>query len=163
MFDDLLDANRGYQERYTDQNLRPAAAKGLAVVTCIDSRLDPLGMLGLVPGDAKILRNAGGRITDDAIRSLVLSVHLLGVDRVAIVHHTNCAVIGSDDAQIAARVSEAAGADASHWDFLGSTDRGAVLREDLKRLRDCPLLPADLEVGAFLYDIHTGALEPTEI
>src|SRR5882757_7008641 len=99
MFDDLLDANRRYRSEFHDSGVAGTAAKGLAVVTCIDSRIDPLALLGLRPGDAKIIRNAGARVTDDALRSVVIAVNLLGVNRVCVVQHTDCAMVGQTDEQ----------------------------------------------------------------
>jgi len=159
-FDDLLNANRRYQQRFIDSGMRGRAARGLAVLTCIDSRIDPLAMLGLTPGDAKIIRNAGARVTDDALRSLVLAVNLLGVERVCVVAHTDCAMAGSTDDQVRDRVSDASGADASGWTFLATTDQHQALREDIARIRSCELLPDDLVIGGFVFDVHTGALVP---
>ena len=95
MFDDLLEANRRYQEKFHDPGVGGKAGKGLAVLTCIDTRIDPLAILGLRPGDAKIIRNAGARATPDALRSLILAANLLNVSRVCVVQHTNCAMIGT--------------------------------------------------------------------
>jgi carbonic anhydrase len=163
MFDDLLEANRAYRERFHDPGVTGRAAKGLGVVTCIDSRIDPLAMLGLHAGDAKIVRNAGGRVTDDALRSLVLATNLLGVTRVCIVHHTECAVIGQSNEELRARVAEQRGVSADGWEFLASPDGIGTLRHDVERLRRCPLLPADLVVGAFVFDVRSGRLEPVEL
>ncbi len=113
VFDDLLAANARYAEGFRLAGLEPRAARGLAVLTCIDSRIEPLAMLGLAPGDAKIPRNAGARVTDDMLRTLVLSVWLLGVDRIAIVHHTNCRMVGVTDDALRATISSESGADAS--------------------------------------------------
>jgi carbonic anhydrase len=159
MFDDVLEANRRYQEQFLDSGMPGRAAKGLAVLTCIDSRIDPLAMLGLQPGDAKIIRNAGGRATDDALRSLVLAVNLLGVDRVCVVQHTECAMAGSTEDEVRARVSSAAGVDAADWTFLATTDQLGALRGDIERIRACELLPDDLIVGGFIFDVHRGALD----
>src|ERR1700731_2320039 len=109
MFDDLLAANRRYRAAVHDPGVEGGAAKGLAVLTCIDSRIDPLAMLGLRAGDAKIIRNAGARVTGDALRSLVLAVNLLGVTRVCVVQHTNCAMVGSTEDEIRARIEAARG------------------------------------------------------
>ena len=158
MFDDLLDANRRYRAGFHDSGLRGVAARGLAVLTCIDSRIDPLAMLGLKAGDAKIIRNAGARVTDDTLRSLVLAANLLGVTRVCVVQHTDCAVVGSTDEEIRARVSAIRGVDASGWKFLAGTDQPGMLRHDIHLIKSCPLLPSDLEVGGFVLDIHSGAL-----
>src|SRR6478672_3048854 len=89
-FDDVLASSAEYSRTFADAGTPGRAARGLAVVTCMDSRINPLGMLGLDPGDAKILRNAGARVTDDVLRTLVLAVHLLGVERIMIVAHTDC-------------------------------------------------------------------------
>jgi carbonic anhydrase len=159
-FDDLLNANRRYQQRFIDSGMRGRAARGLAVLTCIDSRIDPLAMLGLTPGDAKIIRNAGARVTDDALRSLVLAVNLLGVDRICVVAHTDCAMAGSTDDQVRERVGEASGADATGWTFLATTDQHRTLREDIARIRACELLPERVVVGGFVFDVHSGALVP---
>jgi carbonic anhydrase len=160
MFDDLLVANRRYRTEFHDSGVAGKAAKGLAVLTCIDSRIDPLAMLGLRAGDAKIIRNAGARVTDDALRSLVLAVNLLAVTRVCVVQHTDCAMIGLTDDEMRARVSAASGVDAGGWTFLASTDQEATLRADLERISSCALLPPDLEVGAFIFDVHSGEIVP---
>ncbi|HEV1996601.1 MAG TPA: carbonic anhydrase [Candidatus Dormibacteraeota bacterium] len=160
MFDDLLEANRRYRTEFHDSGVQGIAARGLAVLTCIDSRIDPLALLGLRAGDAKILRNAGARVTDDALRSLVLAVNLLGVTRVCVIQHSECAVVGSTDEQLRARIEERRGVDASSWEFLASTDQLATLREDIERIRSCPLLPDDLEVGGFVFDVRSGELVP---
>jgi carbonic anhydrase len=138
------------------------AAKGLAVLTCIDSRIDPLAMLGLRAGDAKIIRNAGARVTDDALRSLVLAVNLLGVNRVCVVQHTNCAMVESSEAAIHARIEALRGVPATGWDFLATTDQRATMRHDMALIESCPLLPSDLEVGGFIFDVHSGALVPLD-
>jgi len=135
------------------------AAKALAVLTCIDSRIDPLAMLGLRAGDAKILRNAGARVTDDSLRSLVLAVNLLGVTRVCVVQHTNCAMVDSTEEEIRARIEAARGVGTDGWDFLATTDQLATLRHDIDLIESCPLLPPDLEVGGFIFDVHSGALD----
>lgn len=158
-FDDLLAANRAYAEKFHLEGLAASAARELAVITCIDSRIEPLAMLGLAPGDAKVIRNAGARVTDDALRSLVLAVNLLGVLRVALVAHTDCALAQSTDAELRAQVSERVGADASGWEFHAIGDQAAALSEDIARIRGCPLLPADLVVGGFVYDVETGLLD----
>src|SRR5216684_5575971 len=123
MFDDLLDANRRYRSAFHDPGVAGRAAKGLAVLTCIDSRIDPLAMLGLRPGDAKIIRNAGARVTDDALRSLVLAANLLGVTRACVVQHTDCAMVGLTEDELRARISAVRGVDASGWEFFASVDQ----------------------------------------
>jgi carbonic anhydrase len=162
MFDDILEANRRYQGEFHDSGVQGRAAKGLAVLTCIDSRIDPLAMLGLKPGDAKIIRNAGARVTDDALRSLVLAVNLLAVTRVCVVAHTDCAMVGRTDDEIRERIRADSGRSADGWEFLATTDQPATIRADIERIVGCPLMPADLEVGGFVFDVHSGALEPLD-
>jgi carbonic anhydrase len=160
VFDDLLAANRRYSLQFHDPGVAGKAAKGLAVLTCIDSRIDPLALLGLRPGDAKIIRNAGARVTDDALRSLILAVNLLGVRRVCVMAHTDCAMVGSTDDEMRSRITAARGVDASGWDFLATRDQAATLHDDIARIRACPLLPPDLSIGGFVFDVHSGALTP---
>jgi carbonic anhydrase len=160
MFDDLIDANRHYRDEFHDSGLPGQAARGLAVVTCIDSRIDPLRMLGLAPGDAKIIRNAGARITDDALRSLILATNLLGVTRICVVQHTDCAMAASTEDDLRARIGHLRGVDASAVDFLAMTDQVAALRDDIARVRGCDLIPNDTEVAGFTFDVRTGELVP---
>jgi carbonic anhydrase len=162
VFDDILAANRAYAEGFALAGLEATAAKGLAVVTCIDSRIEPLAMLGLAPGDAKILRNAGARVTDDVLRTLVLAVHLLGVQRVCIVQHTACRMTGTSNEALAATLAEKGGVDAAGWDFLPIDDNRRVLGADVERVRSCDLLPPDLVVAGFIYDVETGLLQPIQ-
>jgi carbonic anhydrase len=158
VFDDLLEANRAYADRFALAGLAPEAARELAVITCMDSRIEPLQMLGLRPGDAKILRNAGARITQDALRSLVLAVNLLGVRRVCVVQHTRCRMVGATNEELRADLQRVYGTDAAGWDFLPIDDQDRVLLADLATIRACPLLPDDLGVGGFVYDVDTGRL-----
>jgi len=163
MFDDLLAANARYRAAFHDSGMAGIAAKGLAVVTCIDSRIDPLAMLGLQAGDAKIIRNAGARVTDDPLRSLVLATNLLGVTRICVVQHTECAMVGQTDEELRERLGRLRGVDASGWEFLASTDQLATLRDDIARIETCALLPPDIEVAGFIFDVHSGDLAPADL
>lgn len=158
IFDDLLTANRSYASGFDLAGLSPSAARGLAVLTCIDSRIEPLAMLGLVPGDAKILRNAGARVTDDSERSLILAAHLLGVTRIAVVAHTNCRMAGASDAEIRQEIASLSGANTDEWEPLGIDNQEVTLAADIARLRACPLLPSEIAIGGFIYDVDTGTL-----
>jgi len=157
-FADVLAANEAYAEHFRLAGLEPRAAKGLAVVTCIDSRIEPLGMLGLRPGDAKILRNAGARVTEDVLRSLALASHLLGVDRVMIIGHTKCRMYEGTEDDVRRALHEATGLDASGLEFLVRDDLQASIRADVERARSWPFL-AHVEVGGFVYDTDSGRLE----
>ena len=119
-------------------------------------------MLGLRAGDAKIIRNAGALVTGDVLRSRVLAVNLLGVTRVCLVQHTNCAMVDSSEELIRARIEAMRGGDATGWDFLATTDQRATMHHDMTLIASCPLLPADLEVGGFVFDVHSGALLPVD-
>lgn len=157
-FDDLLAANRDFAADFDLGGFDGVAHAGLAVVTCMDSRIDPLGMIGLNPGDAKIFRNPGARVTDAALEALVLAVHLLRVDRIMVVPHTRCAVASSTEAELRARVSDSAGQDASWQAFHVIEDQARALAEDVQRVRSHPLVPDHVKVGGFLYDVDTGLL-----
>jgi carbonic anhydrase len=161
-FSDLLVANRAYAERYQVTAESGWAQKGLAVVTCIDTRIDPLGMLGLRPGDAKIIRNAGARVTDDVLRSLALATRMLGVDRIAVVQHTDCKLASATQQEVVDLFAEA-GVDASGHDFLAIDDQQAVLAADVAKVRASELV-GPVIVQGFVYDVRTGLLaeQPTD-
>jgi carbonic anhydrase len=156
-FADVLAANEAYAGGFRLTGLEPVAAKGLAVLTCMDSRIEPLQMLGLEPGDAKILRNAGARVTDDVLRTLVLASYLLGVDRAMVVAHTKCRMAAEGEDDVHAAVKAAGGPDTRSLAFLVAADQEATVREDVQRIRSWPYL-SRLRVGGFLYDVDTGRL-----
>lgn len=158
-FDDLLAANRDFAKDFGLAGFDGIARAGIAIVTCMDSRIDPLGMLGLEPGDAKIFRNPGGRVTEQALEALVLGVHLLNVSRVLVVPHTRCAMASATLEQVRERVSASAGQDASWQTFSMVADQEAALRDDVHKVRAHPLIPDTVHVGGFLYDVDTGLLE----
>jgi carbonic anhydrase len=158
-FDDLLDANRRFSDDFALAGFDGVAHAGVAIVTCMDSRIDPLGIVGLKPGDAKIFRNPGGRVTDQALEALVLAVHLLNVSRVLVVPHTRCAMASASEEELRARVGESAGTDASWQRFNVVPDQVAALTDDVHRVQSHPLIPDTVAVGGFLYDVDTGLLE----
>jgi carbonic anhydrase len=153
-----LAANSAYAHEFALGGLEPVAARGLAVVTCMDSRIEPLQMLGLRPGDAKILRNAGARVTGDVLRTLVLAVHLLGVRRVLVVPHTGCRMSAEDEGEVHAAIFAAAGVDTRSLELRPAPDAVAALRQDIQRIRSSPYLPRDLAVGGAIYDVDSGRL-----
>jgi carbonic anhydrase len=158
-FDDLREANRRFAQTFALSGFDGVAHAGVAVVTCMDSRIDPLGMLGLSPGDAKIFRNPGGRVTDQALEAIVLGVHLLNVNRVLVVPHTRCAMASSTLEELRERVGASAGQDASWQTFSVVSDQRAALGDDVRKVRTHPLVPDTVEVGGFVYDVDTGLLE----
>jgi carbonic anhydrase len=157
-FDDLLAANRKFAETFALAGFDGVAHRGVALVTCMDSRIDPLGMLGLEPGDAKIFRNPGGRITSAAVDALVLGVHLLGVERILVVPHTRCAMATSSEAELRDQVTEASGQDAGWTRWQVVPDQEAALFDDVARIKAHPLIPDRVAVGGFMYDVDTGLL-----
>ena len=158
-FDDLIAANQEFAADFDLGGFDGVAHAGVAIVTCMDSRIDPLRMLGLAHGDAKIFRNPGGRVTAAALEALVLGVHLLGVTRVLVVPHTRCAMTVHSEAELRQRVGESAGQDASWQQFHVIEDQLAALEEDVRKVRAHPLIPASVEIGGFLYDVDTGLLD----
>jgi carbonic anhydrase len=161
-FADVIEGNEEYVRRFADQGLTGTAASGLAVITCMDSRIDPLGVLGKKPGDVKILRNAGARVTDDMLRTLILATYLLGVTRVLVMPHTNCRMAGGSESQIHAAILAEHGIDTRSVEFRTVDDQDAALRTDLVRIRSHPLLPPGLVVGGVIFDVHTGAIRPVD-
>jgi carbonic anhydrase len=158
-FDDLLAANEEYAARFDLGGFDGIAHAGVAIVTCMDSRIDPLRMVGLSPGDAKIFRNPGGRVTPQALEALVLGVHLLSVDRILVVPHTRCAMASASEQELRERVGESAGVDASWQSFHVVEDQVAALVDDVQRIKSHPLIPDTVLVGGFLYDVDTGRLD----
>ena len=159
VFDDLIAANREFAAEFDLGGFDGVAHAGVAIVTCMDSRIDPLRMLGLSHGDAKIFRNPGGRVTSAALEALVLGVHLLGVTRVLVVPHTRCAMTAQSEAELRERVGKSAGQDASWQPFHVIEDQLAALEEDVRKVQAHPLIPDSIEVGGFLYDVDTGLIE----
>jgi carbonic anhydrase len=161
-FADVLASNEAYSATRVGSDLTGWAARGLAVVTCMDSRIDPLGVLGMQPGDAKILRNAGARVTEDVLRTLVLATYLLGVDRVLVMPHTDCRMAKGEEVDVHAAIFEQNGVDTRSIEFRTVADQRAALITDVTRIRAYPLLPDGLVVGGAILDIGTGRLEPVE-
>jgi carbonic anhydrase len=158
-FDDLMAANREFAADFKLGGFDGVAHAGVAIVTCMDSRIDPLDMVGLKAGDAKIFRNPGGRVTESALEALVLGAHLLGVKRVLVIPHTRCAMTSSTEAELRDQIGASAGQDASWQRFHVVDDQVASLREDVQKVRSHPLIPDTVTVGGFLYDVDTGLIE----
>ncbi len=153
---DLLAANDTYAASFALAGLEARAAKGLALVTCIDSRIEPLAAFGLVPGDAKILRNAGGRVTHDVVRSLAVATALLGVERVVVMHHSRCAMAGMAEPALRAGVLAGGAELPDGYDLLAMNDPTAALLEDVRRVRESPMVRPGVVVTGWRYDVDTG-------
>ena len=158
MFDELLAANTDYAEGFALEGIAPVAARGFALVTCMDSRIEPLTMLGLHPGDAKILRNAGARVTPDVLRSLVLATRFLDVREIAVMQHTNCALAGESDDGVRSRLTAQGTAEVEGWEFLAMPDPDEALATDVALVRGCRQLPDDIVVEGWRYDVATGRI-----
>ncbi len=154
-FGDVLAANEAYARGFSANGETGRAARGLAVLTCMDSRIEPLAMLGLRRGDAKILRNAGARVTDDVLATLVLASRLLGVTRAMVVAHTDCRMSVAHEDELHEAIRAADGTDSRSLSFAVGAGREETLRRDVERIRAFPLL-AELEAGGFVYDVASG-------
>lgn len=161
-FSDVMEANAEFAASFTDSGLGGIARRGLAIVTCMDSRISPLQITGMDTGDVKILRNAGARVTEDVLRTLVLATALLGVDRVLVMPHTNCRMASGEEAAIHEAIRAESGIDTRSMEFRTVSDQRSALVTDVQRIRSFPLLPAGLVVAGAIYDVVTGRLEPVD-
>ena len=160
VIDELVEANAQYAKSFQKGKLPMPPARRVAIVTCMDARILPSRALGLEEGDAHVIRNAGGRARD-ALRSLVISQRLLGTREVALIHHTDCGMLTFTNQQLRDRVRHELDADASGVDFLPFADVEKSVREDVEELRRSPLIPREVPIRGFVYDVRTGGL--TEI
>ena len=157
-FADLFAGNERYAAVPHEVAATGVARRGLAILTCIDSRIDPLAVFGLEPGDAKILRNAGARVTDDALRSLALAVAALGVTRIAVVQHTGCRMTESTDAELRGAVANATGRAVDDLVPLAIDDPAASLEADVAAILASPWVRDGVIVGGLVYDLQSGRL-----
>lgn len=157
VLDEVRAANDLYADTFDKGHLPMPPGRKFAVVACMDARLDPAKVLGLEEGDAHVIRNAGGRAVD-AIRSLVISQRLLGTEEIIVVHHTDCGMLTFDNDTLYGIVRDQVGADASDIDFLPFSDVAESVREDIEIIRNSPLIPSDIPVTGFIYDVTTGKI-----
>ena len=158
MFDEILAHNAGYAQRFDLGHLQTPPVRKLVILTCMDSRMDLEQLLGLRVGDAHMIRNAGGLATDDAVRSLILSTHLLGTRSIAIIQHTECGLMSITDEEFRGRLSTSTGKDASQLEFHAFSDLDQNVREQVGRVKRDPFLPKQIEVRGFVYDVKRGSL-----
>ncbi len=159
--DELLENARRYAESFESGDLPRPPAKKVAVVTCMDARIDPLRLLGLAEGDANVLRNAGGVITADQIRTLSISQRLLGTEEIILIHHTDCGMLDFTDEQYAEQLENETGV-RPEWDANAFDDLAGDVRESIARIRESPFVPNKDSVRGFVYDVHTGRLDEIE-
>ncbi len=155
--DELLQNNTAYAESFEKGDLPLPPARGVAVVACMDARLDVHKILGLEEGDAHVIRNAGGVITDDEIRSLALSQHLLDTEEIVLIHHTDCGLLNITDEDFAQRLEEATGQRPT-WRAHAFDDLEASVRDSMRRIRESPFVPRTDKVRGFVYEVESGRL-----
>jgi carbonic anhydrase len=155
--DEMLSANRQYAERFDKGRLAPPPRRKIAIVLCMDARIDPARALGLEEGDAHVIRNAGGRVFE-ALRSLAISQQLLGTEEVAIIHHTDCGMLTFRDDDIRRKLRENLGANADYMAFLPFEDLDQSVKDDIETYRASPIVRHDIPVRGFVYDVQSGRL-----
>ena len=161
-FENFMKANQAYVDLHGTAHLPIKPKTKVAIVTCMDSRLHVAQALGLALGDAHILRNAGGRVTEDMIRSLVISQQQLGTREIVVLHHTDCGAQTFKNEEFTAHLHKELGVDVSDQDFLPFTDVEESVREDMVLLRQSPLIPADVKISGAVYDVDTGRMTVVE-
>lgn len=161
VIDEFIDANSTYAEGFTKGDLPLPPARKVAVVVCMDARIDPAKALGLEEGDAHVIRNAGGR-AQDALRSLAISHELLGTREIAVIHHTDCGMLTFQNEDIRSRLGanlgETAEAAAGEIDFLPFGDVDQSVRDDVSTIRSSPLIPDTIPVRGFVYEVESGRI-----
>lgn len=162
-FENFLKANQAYVELHGDLHLSIKPKTKVAIVTCMDSRLHVAPALGLALGDAHILRNAGGRVTDDMIRSLVISQQQMGTREIVVLHHTDCGAQTFENGSFQEYLKKELGVDVSDKDFLPFQDIDESVREDMRLLQETPLIPDDVVISGAVYDVDTGRMTVVEL
>ena len=155
---EFLAADEAYAATFTKGSLPLPPRRRVAVLTCMDGRLDPAKFLGLQEGDAHVIRNAGGRATADALRSLIISEQLQGTREVVVIHHTDCGMLTFSNEDIRDRLRERFGRDPGDADFLFFDDLARSVHDDVATIRDSPFIPQEVSVSGLIYDVKTGRL-----
>jgi len=156
-------ANERYASGFTKGELPMPPARRFAVVTCMDARLDPAKFLGLEEGDAHVIRNAGGLVSEDALRSLIISHWLLGTEEAFVIAHTDCGMLTFTNEQLQQRLADEAGADAGAIDFLPFSELEESVSASVRRIRESPLLPDSFAASGFVYDVRSGRLSEVAV
>lgn len=159
VLDEILAANASYATGFAQGDLRAPPVRRFAIVTCMDARLDPARYAGLAVGDANVIRNAGGVVSDDVLRALVISHWLLGTHEAFVIGHTDCRLEGFTDDQLRQELADETGADTSNLEFLAFPDVRSGVARSVARIRDSELLPESFAATGLVYDVRTGRLE----
>ena len=159
--DELLSNAQAYAETFNKGDLPLPPARKIAVLACMDARLNPYGLLGLQEGDAHVIRNAGGVVTDDEIRSLAISQRLLGTEEIVLIHHTDCGMLTFTDDEFKRAVQDEVGIK-PEWAAEAFADLDEDVRQSIARIRASPFIPHKESVRGFVYDVHTGGLREVE-
>jgi carbonic anhydrase len=155
--DDLLKNNESFVQSFDKGDLPLPPAKKIAIVACMDARLNPYPILGLELGDAHVIRNAGGVITDDEIRSLAISQHLLGTEEIMLIHHTDCGMLTFNDQEFADKLEAETGG-RPPWEARSFPDLEQDVRDSIERIKGSPFIPNKDSVRGFIYDVRSGEL-----
>jgi carbonic anhydrase len=155
--DELLANAEHYAATFDKGHLPLPPARHIAVLACMDARLNPYGLLGLSEGDAHVIRNAGGVVTADELRSLAISQRLLGTTEIVLIHHTDCGMLTFTDDEFKAAIEREVGIKPP-WSPEAFTDLDADVRQSIKRIQDDPFIPHKESVRGFVYDVATGKL-----
>jgi carbonic anhydrase len=155
--DDLLDNNAAYVSDFDQGDLPLPPARKLAVLACMDARLDPAKVLGLEEGDAHVIRNAGGVVSDDALRSLAISQNLLGTEEIILIHHTDCGMLTFTDDEFAAKLEAETGKKPT-WPVHAFDDLEQNVRDSIDKIRNSPFVPRTDSVKGYVYEVETGRL-----
>ncbi len=156
--EDLLKNAENYAKTFDRGDLPLPPAKHVAVLACMDARLNVYGLLGLEEGDAHVIRNAGGVVTDGEIRSIAISQRLLGTKEVVLIHHTDCGMLTFNDEDFHRQLHEETGVE-PEWDAEAFADLEIDVRKAIARIRDSPFIPEKGSIRGFVYDVHTGRLD----
>jgi carbonic anhydrase len=155
--EDLLANNEAYAASFDKGDLAAPPARKLAVVTCMDARINVYALLGLTEGDAHVIRNAGGVVTDDAIRSLAISQRLLGTEEILVIHHTGCGMLSFSDDAFRAQIEQDTGIKPT-WAAEAFTDLEGDVRQSIARIKASPFIPKKDAVHGFVYEVESGRL-----
>jgi len=161
--DDVLRRNRAHADGFRDGDAPMSPSLPLVVLTCLDARVQPARFLGLGVGDAHVIRNAGGRASDDALRSIIVSTQLLGTRECMVIHHTDCGMQTFTNDEVRQKLTAKTGASADDIDFMPFSDLETSVQDDVRTIRANPLLSDDLDVTGWIYDVAMGTLDEVKV